>query len=151
MFSVYQHSLTKKGISICHSNSFDFLELYKLGNSSGRSLRVSFLESGDVLSVAESLIPQCDQVDIAVAFLKDSGYQSIRNEIVDFLRSGNKIRLIVGLSGFCITDPSPLEDLLEVRDTLKRKNSLRLKYYSNTQFHPKLLIFRQNDIGVNFT
>ena len=114
--------------------------------SSGTALKVSFLESRDVLSTAKSLIGQCDQVDIAVAFLKDSGYQSLRNEIIDFLKSGNKIRLIVGLAGYCITDPGPLEDLLGIKNTLKQKNRLRLRYYSNPQFHPKLLIFKQNNI-----
>jgi len=112
----------------------------------GTTLKVSFLESSGVLSTVKNLIPQSDHVDIAVAFLKYSGYQSIKNEIMDFLNNGHKMRLIVGLSGYCITDPDPLEDLLRIKNTLKRKNNLKMRYYSNVQFHPKLLIFKQRNV-----
>lgn len=109
-------------------------------------LNVLFLESGEVLATIKNLMLQCNQIDMAVAFLKESGYQSIRSTLVEFLKHGNSVRIIVGLSGYCITDPEPLEDLLAVKDTLKQKRLLRLKYYSNTQFHPKILILRQNNI-----
>jgi HKD family nuclease len=109
-------------------------------------LNVLFLESGEVLTAIKKLMLHCNQIDMAVAFLKDSGYQSIRSTLVEFLKRGNRVRIIVGLSGYCITDPEPLEDLLAVKDRLKRKRLLGLKYYSNTQFHPKILILRQNDV-----
>lgn len=104
---------------------------------------VSFLESPQILDQVKTLLTSSEEVDLAVAFLKDSGYREIRRDIINFIRNEKSLKLIVGLASYCITDPEPLDDLLKIRENLNARRRLLLKYYSNPQFHPKLLIFKE--------
>jgi HKD family nuclease len=106
---------------------------------------LSFLESTNLLEKAVELFRESDEIEIAVAYLKEAAYRKLRCEIVDFLTEGKKIKLLVGLASFCITDVEPLEDLLNIRKSLPRKNLLEIRYYSDSRFHPKLFIFKLPD------
>jgi len=107
------------------------------------SLAISFLESQQVLREIKKLFTSSEEIDVAVAYLKDSGYQEIREDVIGFLRKRKTLRLLVGLANYCITDPEPLEDLLTFQKSLTERKKLQLKYYSNMEFHPKLMIFRE--------
>jgi HKD family nuclease len=96
-----------------------------------------------VLNKIKTQLRSSESVDIAVAFLKESGYQEIEPELNRFLKKGKTLRLLVGLADFCITDAEPLEELLKIQAKIGKK--IQLKYYSNTEFHPKLIIFRETD------
>jgi HKD family nuclease len=107
------------------------------------SIQTSFLESNQVLKEIRRLFRSSESVDIAVAYLKDSGYQEIKQDINSFLHRHKTLRLLVGLADYCITDAEPLEDLLRIQEKANIGKKMRLKYYSNTEFHPKLIIFRE--------
>jgi len=74
----------------------------------------------------------------AVAFLRRTGYTEIEQDLEGSLERGHAAELVVGLSGYGITDWESLRELLRLRG---KHGNLRVKYYYNEGFHPKLFIF----------
>ncbi|MBU4503036.1 MAG: NgoFVII family restriction endonuclease, partial [Nanoarchaeota archaeon] len=106
-----------------------------------------FLESDDVLKEIRRLIGESDEVRIAVAYLKEKGYNEIKDALREFLeKEKHFFWLLVGIAKYYITDADPLDELLE----LQRKNkNIKLKCSPNCGFHPKVCIFRTGkDVSV---
>ncbi|MCK5800635.1 MAG: DEAD/DEAH box helicase family protein, partial [Deltaproteobacteria bacterium] len=82
------------------------------------------------------------EVDIAVAFVKDSGVQSLLEHLRDFLDRGGRLRLVTG-DYLNLTDPPALHKLLD----LIGDHQLRVFDcdVAKTGFHPKAYIFHPHD------
>jgi len=75
---------------------------------------------------------------LAVAFLKKTGYDEIRKGLVSLLKKKRSAELVIGISNYGITDWEALENLLRLK---YKYGNLRIKYYNNEGFHPKVFIF----------
>jgi HKD family nuclease len=104
-----------------------------------------FLESKDVFVHFRKLANQSNKIRIAVAYLTQNGYDIIDPDLRKFLKKhkGNTLELIVGLSSYCITEPSSIESLLRLRKAFS--SQVNIRYYYNEGFHPKLFIFEKKD------
>jgi HKD family nuclease len=104
---------------------------------------VLFLESGKILKEISSMFRSrnVNEIDIAVAYLSRLGYESIRNDMVGFLKRNGRVRMLIGLSDKYFTESSALKALLKQARKYK-KLELRYQNPSNAEFHPKLLLAR---------
>lgn len=88
------------------------------------------------------LIGNCDQLKMAVAFAKMSGYQLIKESLESFIRKNGRATLLIGLD-FHTTDPDVLRELSKYLDL---KESFKLYCLSGNinqtaTYHPKLYLF----------
>jgi HKD family nuclease len=104
-----------------------------------------FLCSGDFFTSLQKLAKKSSSIRVAVAYLTQGGYDQIETCLRRFLgrSAANRLYFVVGLSDYCITEPSALESLLELKTDFE--NQLVLKYYDNEAFHPKLFVFEGKD------
>jgi HKD family nuclease len=100
-----------------------------------------FLRSGDFFTSLQKLARISNSIRVAVAYLTQGGYDQIETCLRRFLEKSSSSRLyfVVGVSDYCITEPSALESLLELKTDFE--NQLVLKYYDHEAFHPKLFVF----------
>jgi HKD family nuclease len=103
-------------------------------------LKVSFLQSGDILHNLLQGLRQARKSRIAVAFLSLDGYQELAYTLHDVLADGRDIEFVVGISRYHNTDWEALEKLVHLQDSFP---SLEVRYYYNEGFHPKLFIFQR--------
>lgn len=112
-----------------------------------------FLTAKEVPEKVEALARRYPNVKIAVAYMKDEGFKSVQdclhlNSALSLKKSNHRIKLLVGLAHYYITDPKPLKRLLQVRKKLEDENladRLELRYYGSTAFHPKVFVFERNE------
>ena len=108
---------------------------------------IEFVEAGRLGHLLLRLAKNCTSLDIAVAFLSQQGYQMLEPTLRGVLGRKLPVKMVVGLSSLLrITDKKAVEDLIDLSvETAPegRKPLLRLKYYNNPGFHPKLFVFRQ--------
>ena len=105
------------------------------------------------IQLADELILQIDhslQMNIAVAFARESGYQIIKKPLNEFLKRNGHANFILGLD-FQTTEPRVLQELYELS---KQGYSLNLICYRGNlertaTYHPKMYLFHQRDD--NFT
>jgi HKD family nuclease len=105
-----------------------------------------FLESRELFSKIKELLNRATYVKIAVVFLTKGGYDELSANIEHFLKykPTNKIDFIVGLSSYCITEPDALDALMKLQTSFSRQ--VKVKYYFNEGFHPKLFIFEHEEV-----
>lgn len=106
------------------------------------------MKSHDVLNEVEKLTASSRKIKIAVAYLKKSGFEVIKDSLCFFVRKKGRLKILVGLADYYITDPEALTELVEMRKRLlpgKDKNRLQIRYYESLNFHPKLFIFEGKD------
>ncbi len=84
-------------------------------------------------------------VDVAVAFVLESGVHLIEEHLQDLLDRGGRLRLLAG-DYFGITEPAALLRLLD----LQGKRSLRVFESRNVSFHPKAYLFHGDEEGIAF-
>lgn len=103
------------------------------------------LESKGVYRSICRLLGRSTSVRIAVAYLTEDGYSVISDDIERFLRrdKNNKLDFVVGMSNYCITEPAALDSLVRLRKLLPKQ--VRVRYYYNEGFHPKMFIFEHDD------
>jgi HKD family nuclease len=103
--------------------------------------REEFLESKGVFARAKELIGLSKHVKIAVAYLTKGGFEEVSENLERFLKSDkeNKFDIVVGLSSYCITEPSALDSLAKLKRSFPRQ--VTVKYYYHEGFHPKMFIF----------
>lgn len=77
-------------------------------------------------------LKRSENVSIAVAFLKNSGMESIRKSIEESKNNGTKISIITGLD-FGITDSESLRELLDM--------GISCNVIDDINYHPKMYIF----------
>lgn len=114
---------------------------------------VDFLQATEIPSKVASLVEQYPTINIAVAYFKETGFESLKKALRltsarQFSKSGLTINLLVGLaeSNFFLTDVEPLRKILNIRSKLKKsqRKRLRVRYYARPQFHPKMFLFEGN-------
>ena len=76
------------------------------------------------------------EVVICVAFIKKSGLDEIRANLVSALRKGTTLTVFAGLDLY-VTEPKALSDLYELTKKYKNMN-LYLCHKGGSTFHPKL-------------
>lgn len=82
------------------------------------------------------------EVYIAVAFLKVSGYTILVKAIKDFLKSGGQLTIIAG-QNFALTEPTALRELRKIFQNYPNAKLYLSKANSiNRVFHPKLYLFK---------
>lgn len=90
--------------------------------------------------IAEIVSGGWAELDIAVAWVRASGMRHLESALIQFLKAGNKVRVVVGVD-LDNTTKEGLEALLN----LEAHGSLSIFVYHNeagTIFHPKLYLFR---------
>ncbi|WP_135611126.1 phospholipase D-like domain-containing protein [Methanococcoides sp. AM1] len=99
-------------------------------------MTIKFIDSisNDLNNEIPELFDSSDKVSIAVAFLKNSGLDLIKQSIKE--NTDTKISIITGLD-FSITDVEALRELLDL--------GINCSIVHGTNFHPKLYIFENED------
>lgn len=113
-------------------------------------------DSSDHLKLIEKFITECDEVYIAVAFLKLSGYSLLKTSLENAIKNNSTIKIIAG-QNFSLTEPQALRKLKKM--FVNTNNSLYLaNALSKTSvFHPKLYLFKKANVchiitgSINFT
>ena len=102
-----------------------------------------FLDNRALFIKIKDLIKYSKNVKIAIAYLTKDGYDEIAPSLEYFLktRKNNMLEFIVGLSGYGITEPAAVHSLLKLQRSFS--GQVRLGYYFNEGFHPKMFIFEQ--------
>ncbi|CCO45826.1 hypothetical protein VIBNISOn1_1590001 [Vibrio nigripulchritudo SOn1] len=93
--------------------------------------------------ILKEMLDNAQDVYIAVAFLKLSGLELIKENLEKFLDGNGNINLIVGLDLY-VTEPKALYELF---DLCQLNTKLKVFLYSskNSTFHPKMYASRRND------
>ena len=111
-------------------------------------VRVSFLESSEVLRYLRENVPRAIAFQLAVAFVTKEGFGTIRDSLLSLVKDRRRsAQLVIGTSGSAVTDWEVLKDLLRMK---KSYNNLSIRYYFNRHFHPKLfaLSFENRRVSV---
>ncbi len=85
-------------------------------------------------------LDSCERVDMAVAFVLESGVDLIEEHLKDLLDRGSRIRLLTG-DYLGITDPKALFRLLDLQQGTTGQFELRVFESGGISFHPKAYIF----------
>lgn len=102
-----------------------------------------FLKGREVATQLNQLFISSKKIRIAVAFIKEKGYDEIENSLKTALEKGIDIDFAIGASpAFRITDAAVLERLKNLEN---KYNKLKLKYSPESYFHPKLFIFQKEE------
>jgi len=106
-------------------------------------LNEQFLENRGLFTKIKDLIRSARHVKIAIAYLTEDGYDEIAPSLEHFLktRKNNTLEFIVGLSGYGITEPAALYSLVKLQRLFS--GQVRVGYYFNEGFHPKMFILEQ--------
>jgi len=94
--------------------------------------------------ILNRIITEANEILIAVAFLKDTGYNQIKLALENALQNGAQIKIIAG-GNFGLTEPKALQNL---RGLFVNTNSeIRLAKYTRDAnvFHPKMYLVRFKD------
>ncbi len=113
---------------------------------------VKFIDNLNI-QLADELILQIDhslQMNIAVAFARESGYQIIKKPLIKFLERNGHTNFILGLD-FQTTDPVVLQELYKLSNQGYLLNLIcyRGNLEGTATYHPKMYLFNQKDN--NFT
>ena len=103
--------------------------------------KVTFLQSGNVLSKILQYLRRSEDTRIAVAFLSIDGYQELADALYDVLADGRSVKFVVGISRYHNTDWEALEKLVHLSSIFPH---FRVRYYNNEGFHPKMFIFEED-------
>jgi diadenosine tetraphosphate (Ap4A) HIT family hydrolase/HKD family nuclease len=85
-------------------------------------------------------LDRSERVDMAVAFVLESGVELLEEHLRDLLDRGARIRLLTG-DYLGITDPQALLRLLDLREGTSGELDLRVFETQGVSFHPKAYIF----------
>ena len=91
------------------------------------------------LDIFKEFAKDADEIDIAVAYLRERGFDLIKNEI-----QGKKIRVLFSL-GFFITEPECIRKFIQMGGICKE---YRTGGKEEAEFHPKLYIFKGDKIKI---
>lgn len=116
------------------------LQRYLLSQSfkeEDKPLRVLDNQFQDVFSILNSYLKSKDakKVIIDVAFLKKSGWELIRNSLLNILENGGEVEVVVGLD-FAISDPGPIREMIEWK-SMGSKIDIFCYKNGSKNFHPK--------------
>ena len=123
------------------SNDHGHFHLDLTGNGQGNPSHPRLVKGGDdpLLPLLEQCIDKAVHVDLAVAFVMESGVMLIEPWLEDLLVRGGRLRMIVG-DYLDVTQPQALWRLLDLADGEKAK--IFIYETSGQAFHPKAWLFR---------
>src|SRR3989344_3404377 len=109
-------------------------------------MQSKFLTNPETIEIVKKLLKESDKVDLAVSYLKKSGYKLIKDEIIRLLNKNVRIRVIVDLDlNLQITDIEPIIDIKKLGSNI----GIKVYQTNNNNFHPKLYIFyNSNKVSV---
>jgi len=81
------------------------------------------------------------KVDLAVAFILESGVRKIVGYLRDFLERGGHARILTG-DYMDVTEPEALLHLLDLQEMAKERMDLRVFETAGQSFHPKAYVFQ---------
>ena len=82
------------------------------------------------------------RLDIAVAFLKQSGFVGVKDQIKGMLARGCAIRIVVG-TDFWLTEPEPLDWLIRESQESSNCQLYLVNQQPASTFHPKVFLLEQ--------
>jgi HKD family nuclease len=96
-------------------------------------------EANNHFLIIEKLIEQADEIKIAVAFYRSSGWNLLKNKLEKAAKKGCQIDITCGLD-FGFSEPKALTDTLQLFSKYPNTNL----YFSDnkTTFHPKVYYFK---------
>lgn len=105
-------------------------------------MTISFINNDhkhNLFTELNPLIKKSKTISIAVAFLKSSGLELIRKELIKTTKRGAKINIIAGLD-FGMSDAEALKELLDMKE---EHNNMKLQFAIGEKgvFHPKMYMF----------
>lgn len=101
-------------------------------------MRIRFLDGPALARELPRLVSSCNQLDVAMAYVKANGLKTLMKNVDGLLTRGGSLRMVFGLSSRQgITDKKSATSLLE----LSRHRKTEVKKWNWAGFHPKLLIF----------
>ncbi len=100
-------------------------------------------EEQHFLAALQTALARADAADLLAAFVQRSGVGLLRDDLVDALRRGAKLRLLTG-DYLGITDPQALRELCELAGQYA---GLQVRVYRSEgrSFHPKAYLFRRGE------
>lgn len=118
------------------------------GNDASSVHDRSLIRGGDdpLLPHLAHHLARATRVDIAVAFVLESGVREILPHLQDLLDRGGRLRLLTG-DYLDVTDPGALRKLLDLASGAPDRVVLRAFETSGTSFHPKTYILHRDDGG----
>ena len=98
---------------------------------------IDFLDSNNLATALESILPDASKLQLAVAYVTN-----IPEPIMKFIKQKREVQLLVGLSKYqSITNPKSIDSLLKLKERKRSSfQKLKMKFYDDPRFHPKLLI-----------
>ena len=90
------------------------------------------------------------KVDLAVAFILESGVRKIEGYLREFLERGGRARILTG-DYMDVTEPEALLHLLDLQEMAKERLDLRVFETAGQSFHPKAYVFQgKADDGIAY-
>jgi HKD family nuclease len=104
-------------------------------------METKFVLGSELPELLRNSIDNSLYIRIAVAFLKNGGFEQIEDNIDKALAKGKKVDFVIGAYPvFHITDPSALSKLKALEK--KYPNNMNVGIFDTGDFHPKLFIFQ---------
>lgn len=105
-------------------------------------------EEQHFLAALQAGLVRADAADLLAAFVQRSGVELLRDDMVDALKRGARLRLLTG-DYMGISDPQALRELCELAS---EHAGLTVKVYRSggRSFHPKAYVFRRGAVRVAY-
>ncbi|MCL4487039.1 MAG: phospholipase D-like domain-containing protein [Chloroflexi bacterium] len=94
--------------------------------------------------VLETELPLASRVDIAVAFLKRSGFKALQDQFKRALERGCVFRFVIG-TDFWETDPQPVIWLMREFQSYPNCQLFLMEQQNGSNFHPKVYLLERSD------
>ena len=102
-------------------------------------MKTCFLDGPSLAERLRPLAERCDDLDVAMAYVKEPGLESLFCGVNPLIKRGGRLRIVFGLAErLGITDRKAAECLLKLSN---EHANVDVKKLNNGGFHPKLLIF----------
>jgi len=104
---------------------------------------LKFLDSSVTGYQVPLLSKNSTEIDIAVAYVKNDGVALLHKSLLQLLKRGGHIKIVVAIDPFGITDGSAVANLYRLLSKFPQQAEIR--YYRDNAFHPKLYIFKHDN------
>ena len=102
-------------------------------------MKTCFLDGPSLADRLPRLAEECDRLDVAMAYVKERGLETLLRGINSLIRKGGSLQIVFGLAErLGITDWKAADLLLKLSN---RHANVVVKKLNSGGFHPKLFIF----------
>lgn len=111
-------------------------------------MKIYFVDAPSLSDSLNNLFINCTKLDIAMAYVTSGGLDSFLDALKKsiLIQKNMPIRILFGMCSFQgITDKKSVKRLLELT---QQHQNIKVKKYSNPNFHPKLMIFYGNPVQI---